>query len=646
MSDKTSKTKRYHEILAKKDSLTVLKNDCFNFEFPKTAFDRICKFYGNLKLNPISFVKFNKNITTIEFKKMRTVSHVLGEKEIANIVELINNFAIVPKYFHEKYTQEQISDLSPKMNNKSMKDIFKKSGIQWDFILDYCELQEISKEVHETSKITVSYEIVENVFKQIPLLNIKINNGEKIDFPYYSYQNILKKSGINLEHMIPYLNHEIKDIDRIELNNEIIPLNEKVKIRQLKERIKYGDLKTEDFDISIGNKQCNRYNQIPFDNFENDMKQAGDLLNDLILKANNKKDNIKKYYDNIDNHIIEIKDKNNKTAYIRKKVFDKIISDPESNFDEYKTNDINGNEIFISKNDLLNYKDNPPLIKIHNKKNPEKEPIFIEIKNIENALNNLKDPKKEESFEGKNKNGELMKEKWLVMDLEGEELPKLDKSKPLYTIPGREKINNLINKITGTNKNYKIKDIEGNTCFVSDNYIQKLKNESKNDKNEKYEINDAFGKNKIIINKEEINKDNQSGEEFILIKNKKDNKDYLIELNHLLNNLKKYNSKDNELTLTNSVDNKNIKMGLDDIEIVPPFNNYPIQKIKDNNLNTYKEKGEDKKIINDSLSHKNEIKERLKHRIFHARPHTLEKNTFTIRRAIITRRQKKLVDNN
>ena len=327
------------------------------------------------------------------------------------------------------------------------------------------------------------------------------------------------------------------------------------------------------------------------------MKEARDLLNDLFLKVKNKKGDIKKYYENVDNQIIEIKDKNNQAVYIRKKIFDKIISDPESNFDEYKTNDINGNEIIVSKNDLLNYKNNPPLIKIYNKNNKEKEPIFSEIKNIENIINNLKDTKKEETFEGKNKNAELKKEKWVVMDIEGDQLPKLDESKPLYTIPGKEKINNLINKIKGKNQNYKIKDIKGNTCFVSNNYIQQLKNEPKNDKNEKYEINDAFGKNKIIINKEEINKDFQSGEEFILIKNKKNNEDYLIELNDLLNGLKKYKSNDNELSLTNSVDNKNIKIGLDDIEIVPPFNNYPIKKIKDNNLNTFKEKGENKKLI-------------------------------------------------
>ena len=71
------------------------------------------------------------------------------------------------------------------------------------------------------------------------------------------------------------------------------------------------------------------------------------------------------------------------------------------------------------------------------------------------------------------------------------------------------------------------------------------------------------------------------------------NEQYLIELNNLLNYIKKYKSYDNELLLTNSVDNKNLKIALDDIEIIPPFNNYPILKIKDEILNTFKGKGED-----------------------------------------------------
>ena len=231
MAEKVSKTKIYHEILSKKEKLTVLKQKEFNFEFPKKAFDRICLFYGRLTLNPISFVRFNKSTQKIEFQKLKTISHTLGEKEIGDILESSKSFAIIPKYYHDKYDLSKISQISPKIKNNIMKDIVKKAGLQWDLLLDFCEIQIISTEYHETLKTTISYEIVENVFKNIPLLNISFINGQKVDCTFYSYKKILEKCGIRLEKMIPLLKHEIKEFDRMELFHQIIPLYEKVKVR-------------------------------------------------------------------------------------------------------------------------------------------------------------------------------------------------------------------------------------------------------------------------------------------------------------------------------------------------------------------------------------------------------------------------------
>lgn len=279
MADKNKKTKIYHEILAKKRNLTVFKNDEFKFEFPKESFDRICKFYGKLTLNPISFVKFNLNVKTIELKKMKTVSHALDEIEIRNVLELSEYYAIVPKNFKEKYNEAQIAEFCPKIKNKAMKNIMKKSGLILDLLLDYCEFQIISKEVQVTSKTTVTYEIIDNIFKYIPLLNVKLINGEKSDFSFYSLKTILEKCGINLEKMIPYLHHEIKNIDRTKLNKESIPLYEKVKLRELKERIINGDLKEQNFGVLyIGSNHCRRYSKVPFDIVEHNGDEIRRLL--------------------------------------------------------------------------------------------------------------------------------------------------------------------------------------------------------------------------------------------------------------------------------------------------------------------------------------------------------------------------------
>ena len=179
MSGKESKTKIYHDILSKKEKLTVLNNKGLSFEFPKQAYDRICKFYGNLSLNPISFVQFNQNSETTEFKKSESAFHTLESKEIGQILDSANCFLIFPKTYIDKYDEATMSKIAPKMKSKAMKDIVKKAEIEWDILANYCEIQVVSTEKIETSKVTISYEIVENIFKYIPILQINCVNGEK-----------------------------------------------------------------------------------------------------------------------------------------------------------------------------------------------------------------------------------------------------------------------------------------------------------------------------------------------------------------------------------------------------------------------------------------------------------------------------------
>ena len=284
MSESEPKSRLYHEVLTKKKFLYVRKKDAFNFEFPKMAFDRICKFYGHEILKPNSFVVYHTMHQTTEIKKLSSVSHQLGEKEITNVLNLLTNFVIIPKDY-EKYDDVERMKLAPKLDDKIMKNIAKKAGIQWDFIIDYLELQEVTTEIKETSKITITYEIVENVFKFIPILKAIIEEGEakgeSIELTYYSLKKILEKSGIKLEKMLIYLKNEIKDFDRIQELAKEMPLYEKVKIRELKDRIKNGDLKEQNLDIHLGADPCNRYNKIPFDLVQNDENEARTILEKL-----------------------------------------------------------------------------------------------------------------------------------------------------------------------------------------------------------------------------------------------------------------------------------------------------------------------------------------------------------------------------
>ena len=573
MAEKVSKTKIYHEILSKKEKLTVLKQKEFNFEFPKKAFDRICLFYGKLTLNPISFVRFNKSTQKIEFQKLKTISHTLGEKEIGDILESSKSFAIIPKYYHDKYDLSKISQISPKIKNNIMKDIVKKAGLQWDLLLDFCEIQIISTEYHETLKTTISYEIVENVFKNIPLLNISFINGQKVDCTFYSYKKILEKCGIRLEKMIPLLKHEIKEFDRMELFHQIIPLYEKVKIRELKEKIKHGDLKDQKVDIYHGTNTCHRYKKIPFDNIEMVEKEVSDLLKDLNNKVDEQKNKIKKYYENTDNHIYEIKDKNNKNIFIRKQILDEILSSPEEGFDEYKIKDINENEIIISKKDLSNYKNSPPYIKINNKNSPN-DFIFIEIENIKKILDKFSNAKKEDTLKGKNKNIETTEQKWMIMDIECNDLPKLDETNPLYSIPEKEILfektkKDLLDELKEENKDIIL--YHKNNKFISSNSINEIKERDKNIKNKniKYKLKNQINENENIILEYNDIFSEENSPEFILINNEDNpSENIVINKKDLLKELNIWNNINNSIKIKNEINNNEIEINPHKIKII------------------------------------------------------------------------------
>ena len=573
MAEKVSKTKIYHEILSKKEKLTVLKQKEFNFEFPKKAFDRICLFYGKLTLNPISFVRFNKSTQKIEFQKLKTISHTLGEKEIGDILESSKSFAIIPKYYHDKYDLSKISQISPKIKNNIMKDIVKKAGLQWDLLLDFCEIQIISTEYHETLKTTISYEIVENVFKNIPLLNISFINGQKVDCTFYSYKKILEKCGIRLEKMIPLLKHEIKEFDRMELFHQIIPLYEKVKVRELKEKIKHGDLKDQNVDIYHGANTCHRYKKIPFDNIVMVEKEVSDLLKDLNNKVDEQKNKIKKYYENTDNHIYEIKDKNNKNIFIRKQIFDKLLSSPEEGFDEYKIKDINENEIIISKKDLSNYKNSPPYIKINNKNSPN-DYIFIEIENIKKILDKFSNAKKEDTLKGKNKNIETTEQKWMIMDIECNDLPKLDETNPLYSIPEKEILfektkKDLLDELKEENKDIIL--YHKNNKFISSNSINEIKERDKNIKNKniKYKLKNQINENENIILEYNDIFSEENSPEFILINNEDNpSENIVINKKDLLKELNIWNNINNTIKIKNEINSNEIEINPHKIKII------------------------------------------------------------------------------
>ena len=156
-------------------------------------------------------------------QKRSTAIQGLGDNEIIEIYNVAKCFEIIPSDYVGKYDEMKISQIAPKLKNKSMKQIIKLTGMEWVKIHDYCEINVVSTHVQETSIIRITYQLFESVFKHIPVLNIISNDGKNVDLSYYSYKTILEKSGIKLEDSLPYLKTEKVALDRKDIfGNEII----------------------------------------------------------------------------------------------------------------------------------------------------------------------------------------------------------------------------------------------------------------------------------------------------------------------------------------------------------------------------------------------------------------------------------------
>ena len=347
-----------------------------------------------------------------------------------------------------------------------------------------------------------------------------------------------------------------------------------------------------------------------------------------IIKQDNKYINIPEQGEEIKKKLLlEIKD-----SFIK-------VKDSKNNKDELLRNS--------QLNEVINHKPKAPFIN-YELQNPKKEKVYVTKQicqeKISNPNNQLilcyDDSQKEKSFLVPLINIQNLKcnENELLDIGNGTKIPfknlrirKLENPPEMGIQLEEEKMLQLyifINKIKAgpLNKNYKTKNVDGNVCFVSNNYISKIQIESNNnDKDIKFKINDAFGKNKIILTKTNIDKDNKPGE-YILIKNQIDNQNYLVDYNDLMNNLTSFKSTDDEINITNSLNNRKMKLNPLSIEIVPPYNDFPIEKL------LAKKKSPEKIVENAG---------RPRLRSMPLISNIPEKKAYKIRRAIIYKKQRK-----
>ena len=575
MTETKGKSHLFDEIACKKEFLKAKQkgDKKFNVKFPKTSFDKICQLYGNERLSPISFITYHTVEIKTSLSRLKTVSKELDDNETIKVIKTLDNYYVVPKRLRE-YDEEKQYELSVKIKYKHVKDIIKKAGLGIDELLDIVDFQVVTLENEETTtKIQISYIVYETIFKSIPLLKVIFEN-DNFEIAFYSFRTILNKSGIKLEEVIPYLKIIIADINREELMKTIMPLYESVKIRQTKELINQ-DIRNAQLYILKGCNTCTRYPNNNLDDFEFARNEVSVLLHDIIDKIENKKNNLKNIYDNINNQIIEINDNNDKVKYVRKKIYDAVISSPESKFDEYKINDINNDETIVSKKVLIENKNNNlPLIKLYNKNNSKDDYVYIPIKNIDDILKKFTYIRQEEIFKGKNKNEESIEIKYLLMDVECDTLPGIDESKALYTIPGESAIyestkKDLLNKLNDDELLIcKIKNV-----FISYDTINNIKKRDLNIKNKKikYKIKNIINEEEIVIIEYTEIFDNDIPYDFVMLNNKDNPSDIIIvNKNDLVNEMNSWEDPKNDIKIKNQIDNNEISINPSKIIIKTP----------------------------------------------------------------------------
>ena len=565
--EKIGNQKEYFNAYFKKDRNSLLK-------FPKKAFDRISKFYGRERLTPNSFIIYHTEHSKTLITRGKTTNYELGEGDANRIFGSIEVFHIIPKSL-ESLEEEERFEQAIKLDGKYFQNIIKKAGIDSESLIDYVGVQIVSLEEHETTKTHVSYHVYEKIFSLIPLLLVKFENGENFEITFYSFRTILNKCGISLEEILNYMSTQVKDINREELMKKIIPLYESCKLRQLKSQID-DKIKDDTLYAFKGCSKANEFNQILFDDFEINRIEESDKLNELTGKVNNKKLDMKKIYVNIDNQIVEVKDKKNKVVYIRKKILDAIISSPESQFDEYKTTDIDGNEVLLSKKSLKENK-NPALVKLYNKNNKD-EYIFIIIKEIDDKFNKFTYFRQEETFKGKNKNNEPKEIKSLMMDLECESLPKLEEGKKLFSMPEKDAVNdkvktNLLDNIKKENKDILI--CKKKNKFIRFSTLMKIKEKFKKVKNKNIKL-----KVNSVVNKEEtveleyndiFDDDDDMNAEFVILKDIDKPDDQIIaNKDEFQKELNSWDDPSKNIKLKNNINDTEVEINPSKIGVVTP----------------------------------------------------------------------------
>ena len=559
----------YINIFNTKEKLKVSNktNPNFSIDIPKKAYDKISKFSGEAESNPVSFISFvSETSAKNEFHQGQTQEvNVTGDHQINEILDCSEKYLVYPASF---VGMDEVSKMekAPKVKNTAFKKIAKLAGIEWEKMIDYISLQVTEIKYIESSRRVVTFQVFQKIFSLIPLLIVKIANVENFEIAFYSFKVILKMSGIEYSDLLQFVMIDILKMIREELNKSKSgnPLVDKVRIRELKNTIE-DRIKDKYIDLYKGTEKAERLPKILFEDLDSFREESSKILNDLIRKVKEKKESIKSKTSNKKNQIMVINDKDNQIKYIRKVIFEAIVNSPESQFDEYKTKDINGDDILINKSSLIEKKDNEPVVKIYNKNQSPDDYLFIIGKELRNIFEKLKFARQEDEIEGTDKNEVTKKEKMVLLDVECDDLPEIDENN-LYSIPGEGALIDEVKKhfLDTLNKDDKDKFLLGkrDKYFITTYLLNTIKERDANVENKdiKYKIKNPINENeeqeieyKYIFEYEDPNTYT------VLFNKEKPDEKYILNKDNFINELNSWNNPDDKIKILDEVNGQDVE---------------------------------------------------------------------------------------
>ena len=431
----------------------------FNIKIPQKSINTIHKLYGE---ENISFKYFISNSTETHSSLITSTKSMkieVDDSEENIISEGLNNlgkYFIIPEALKDLDEDKQYEQ-SIKLEGKYITHIMKKAGIEQKLMIYYLGLQIVSHETNEN--VVINYYLFEKIFKLIEIISIKFKTKGNLNITFFSFRQILKNCGIKLEEILPFLHIDIINLNRKDFPYNKIPIYKALQIRQLKEFIS-PQVQNTNIDLMKGTESLSRIDKSNFDDLEMFRNEQSNLLNDIMTKIENKKEEIKNSSENEENQIIEVKKGKNEVFYIKNNLYDKLIEKLNIN-NHLKIKDINGNDIIINKDILKENENNnfEPLIKIYNNNN-KKEYIFISKEILGNKFNEFTFIKQQEKFKGKGINGERKEIQGLLIDIKCEALSQSKEEDiiPIKTVNKNNELNDI--KLISPNKDKKVEVIK------------------------------------------------------------------------------------------------------------------------------------------------------------------------------------------